>query len=49
MCAHTIIRYVNTCVQSGVTVFRCLCDDGAVKMCAVGGECGPGVCGDCDC
>ena len=25
-------------------MFRCLCDDGAVKMCVVGGECGPGVC-----
>ena len=32
-----------------VTVFRCICDDGAVKMCVVGGECGPGVCGDGDC
>ena len=41
---------VCVCVwSSGVTVFRCICDVGAVKMCVVGGECGSGVCDDGDC
>ena len=43
MCGCDIIRCM--CVIWSY----CICDDGAVKMCVVGGECGPGVCGDGAC